>query len=163
MTDLYELLAKHDIEYERYDHPAVFTVEEASRLVPELPGAKTKNLFLRDGKGRRHYLVIMPAAKRVDIKSLARAIDAGRLSFASPQRLQKYLGVDPGSVTLLAVVNDPSHRVEVVIDKNLWISDQFQFHPLVNTATLLMTKAALENLLNITGHKVKVIEVPGRG
>ncbi len=160
MTDLYDLLARHDIEYERYDHPAVYTVEEAQRLVPELPGAKTKNLFLRDGKGRRHFLVVVPARKRVDIKGLAKKIAAGRLSFASAQRLQKYLGVDPGSVTLLAVLNDPSHQVELLIDADTWHSDMFQFHPLVNTATLLIPKAALEKFLSITGHQPEVIDVP---
>ena len=160
MTDLYDLLARHDIEYERYDHPAVFTVEEAQRLVPELPGAKTKNLFLRDGKGRRHFLVVVPAQKRVDIKGLAKKTGAGRLSFASAQRLQKYLGVDPGSVTLLAVVNDPSHQVELLIDADTWQSEMFQFHPLVNTATLLIPKAALVKFLRVTGHHPDVIDVP---
>ena len=160
MTDLYDLLARHDIEYERYDHPAVYTVEEAQRLVPELPGAKTKNLFLRDGKGRRHFLVVVPARKRVDIKGLAKKIAAGRLSFASAQRLQKYLGVDPGSVTLLAILNDPSHQVELLIDADTWHSDMFQFHPLVNTATLLIPKAALVKFLSITGHQPEVIDVP---
>ena len=160
MTDLYDLLARHDIEYERYDHPAVYTVAEAQRLVPELPGAKTKNLFLRDGKGRRHFLVVVPARKRVDIKGLAKKITAGRLSFASARRLQKYLGVDPGSVTLLAVLNDPSHQVELLIDADTWHSDMFQFHPLVNTATLLIPKAALVKFLGITGHQPEVIDVP---
>ncbi len=160
MTDIYELFAQHDIQYERYDHPAVYTVEEAGRLVPDLPGAKTKNLFLRDGRGRRHFLVIVPAQMRVDIKPLALVLDAGRLSFASARRLKKHLGVDPGSVTLLAVINDPAHQVEVVIDESLWRAEQFQFHPLVNTATLLISKAALERLLGVTGHRFKVIAVP---
>lgn len=162
MTDLYELLAHHKIEYERHDHPAVFTVEEARRLVPEMPGAKTKNLFLRDGRGRRHFLVVVPARKRVDIKILSEVVAAGRLSFGSPRRLQRYLGVDPGSVTLLAVVNDPAHQVEVVIDKKIWACDRFQFHPLVNTATLLISKPALEQLLSVTGHPIRVVEVPGK-
>jgi len=160
MTDLYDLLARHGIAYERHDHPAVFTVEEAARLVPELPGAKTKNLFLRDKKGRRHFLVVVPARKRVDIKGLAVKIGAGRLSFASPQRLQTFLGVDPGSVTLLAVVNDPEHLVEVVIDIDTWQSDKFQFHPLVNTATLLIPKADLKKFLAVTGHRPGIIDVP---
>ena len=160
MIDLYDMLARYDIEYERYDHPAVFTVEEAQRLVPELPGAKTKNLFLRDGKGRRHFLVVVPAQKRVDIKGLARKMEAGRLSFASARRLQKYLGVDPGSVTLLAVANDPTHQVKLLIDADTWHSDLFQFHPLVNTATLLIPKAALKKFLKVTGHQPEVIDVP---
>lgn len=162
MTDLYELLAQHEIEYERYDHPPVFTVDEAQLLVPELPGAKTKNLFLRDAKGRRHFLIVVPAQKRVDIKRLAQVIKAGRLSFGSPQRLKKFLGVDPGSVTLLAVVNDPAHQVEVLIDNDTWQAAMFQFHPLINTATLLIPKAALKRFLGVTGHQPNVIDVPGR-
>ena len=160
MIDLYKLLAEHDIEYECYDHPAVFTVDEAQRMVPELPGAKTKNLFLRDGKGRRHFLVVVPAHKRVNIKGLGQKIDAGRLSFASPPRLKKCLGVDPGSVTLLAVVNDPAHQVEVLIDSETRQAEFFKFHPLVNTATLLIPKEALEKFLGVTGHRAGVIDVP---
>lgn len=160
MIDLYDLLARHGIAYERHDHPAVYTVDEAARLVPELPGAKTKNLFLRDKKGRRHFLVVVPARKRVDIKGLAGKIGAGRLSFASPQRLQAFLGVDPGSVTLLAVINDPEHRVEVVIDTDTWQSEAFQFHPLVNTATLLIPKTDLKKFLAVTGHQPSIIDVP---
>ena len=99
MSDVYQFLADHHIEYKRHDHPAVFTVADVERLVPPLPAAKTKNLFLRDKKGKRHFLVVVPAQKRVDIKALGAAIGAGRLSFGSPARLKRYLGVDPGSTS----------------------------------------------------------------
>ncbi|MEE4605449.1 MAG: YbaK/EbsC family protein, partial [Desulfobacteraceae bacterium] len=116
MTDVYQFLADHHIEYQRHDHPAVFTVADVERLVPPLPAAKTKNLFLRDKKGKRHFLVVVPARKRVDIKALGAAIGAGQLSFGSPARLKRYLGVDPGSVTILALIRDSGHAVEVVFD-----------------------------------------------
>ncbi len=106
MADLYQILAEQRIEYQRYDHPAVFTVEDVKRLVPPLPAARTKNLFLRDHRGRRHFLVIVPADKRVDIKALPGAIGSSRLSFGSAKRLKEYLEVDAGSVTILALDNE---------------------------------------------------------
>ena len=106
MTDLYTFLEEHDIEYERHDHPPVYTVEDVNRLVPPLPAAKTKNLFFRDDKGRRYFLLVVPAAKRVDIKRLPGAIGSSRLSFGSPNRLKKYLGVEPGAVSIFAIIND---------------------------------------------------------
>ena len=113
MSEFYQFLEKYRIDYERHDHPAVYTVEEAKRLVPELPAAKTKNLFLRDKKGQRHFLVVVPADKRIDIKALPGVVGSNRLSFGSAERLKKYLGVEPGAVTLFAIFNDPNHAVEL--------------------------------------------------
>ena len=118
--DIYQFLADHDIEYERHDHPPVFTCEEALRLVPPLPAAKTKNLFLRDRKGRRHFLVAVGYEKVVDLKALASLLGVSKLGFASAERLQRYLGVDPGSVSILGVVNDVNEEVEVIVDQDLW-------------------------------------------
>ena len=162
MTDVYQYLADHHIDYTRHDHPAVFTVADVERLVPPLPAAKTKNLFLRDKKGKRHFLVVVPAQKRVDIKALGAAIGAGRLSFGSPNRLQRYLGVDPGSVTILALFRDSGHAVEVIFDKCLGLEKAFQFHPLVNTSTLVISKDNLWRFLNAAGHKVQSIDVPAQ-
>jgi Ala-tRNA(Pro) deacylase len=162
MVDLYRFLADHHIEYERYDHPAVFTVEDVRRLVPPLLAAKTKNLFLRDQKGRRHFLVIAPADKRVAIKTLHAVIGSGRLSFGSAGRLKKYLGVDPGAVTLLALINDRDHAVELIIDEELWKQEAFQVHPLVNTSTLVVSRDNLERFLDLTGHEAKLLEVPAQ-
>ena len=160
MVDLYRFLADHHIAYERHDHPAVFTVEDVRRLVPKLPGAKTKNLFLRDQKGRRHFLVILPADKRVAIKALHELIGSSRLSFGSADRLKKYLGVDPGSVTLFALINDCDHEVELIIDAGLWGQELFQFHPLVNTSTLVVSRENLKRFLDLIGHEVKLLKVP---
>jgi Ala-tRNA(Pro) deacylase len=160
MTDFYQFLADHKIEYERHDHPAVFTVEESDRLVPPLPGAKTKNLFLRDQKGKRHFLVVVPAHKRVNIKALPAAVRSSRLSFGSAARLNKYLGVEAGAVTLLAIYNDPDHAVEVFIDKALWESEAFNFHPLVNTSTLVISRKNIERFIQATGHEIQIVDVP---
>ena len=160
MPDLYKLLDENQIAFERHDHPAVFTVADVERLVPPLPAVKTKNLFLRDKKGKRHFLVVVPAHKRVNIKSLPGVVGADRLSFGSADRLKKYLAVDPGAVTLFAVINDPDHAVEVIIDEPLWDEDAFQFHPLVNTATLVISKDNLKRFLDVDGHEVKFLSIP---
>ena len=161
MTDFFNFLESHDIAYERHDHPAVYTVEEADRLVPELPGAKTKNLFLRDDKGKRHFLVLVPSEKRVNLKALNEVLGVKRISFGSPDRLKKHLGIEPGAVSLLAVYNDGDHKVEVFMDRDLWAADTFLFHPLVNTSTLVIKKAAIERFLEATGHELSIVEVPG--
>jgi Ala-tRNA(Pro) deacylase len=152
--NIYQFLAEHHIAYERHDHPPVFTCDEADRLVPDLPAAKTKNLFLRDRKGRRHFLVVVGYEKVVDLKALSSVLGASKLSLASPGRLRKYLGVDPGAVTILGVANDSEQRVEVVFDEGLWDSKAFRCHPLVNTSTLVISKDNIERLLSITGHKL---------
>jgi len=162
MADIYQFLVEHDIAYERHDHPPVFTCEQADRMVPPLPAAKTKNLFLRDKKGRRHFLVVVGYDKVVDLKMLAPLLGVNRLALASTERLQKYLGVDPGAVTILAVVNDTERGVDVVIDKDLWSSKAFRCHPLVNTSTLVVSKEGLERFLDITGHRPQLIEIPGK-
>jgi len=162
MADLYQILTEHHIEYKRYDHPAVYTVEDTKRLVPPLPAAKTKNLFLRDHKGRRHFLVIVPADKRVDIKALHAEIGSSRLSFGSASRLKEYLAVDPGSVTVFALINDPGHKVELIIDELLLGEETFQFHPLVNTATLVISRTDLKRFLAYTGHDVNALSVPAQ-
>jgi len=162
MADIYRFLAEHQIEYQRHDHPAVYTVADVQRLVPQLPAAGTKNLFLRNKKGRRHFLVMVPALRRVDLKALSRVVGCGHLSFGSEQRLKKHLGVDPGSVTVLALINDAVHAVEVIFDQTLWQESAFQFHPLVNTSTLLITRDNLQRFFRATGHDVRILDVPGQ-
>jgi Ala-tRNA(Pro) deacylase len=158
--DLDAFLREHHIAAPRIDHPAVMTVEESERLVPKLPGAKTKNLFLRDKKGARHFLLTVAHDRAVDLNALGAALAAGRLGFASPERLQKHLGITPGSVSLLALINDQAGAVEFVIDRALWDADAVQAHPLVNTATMVLAHAELERFVAATGHTPQVIDVP---
>ncbi len=161
MTDIYKFLDDHHIEYERHDHPPVYTVEDVDRLVPTLDAAKTKSLFLRDAKGLRHFLVMVRGEKRVDLKTLPDLLKSSRLRFGSPDHLKKYLGVDPGSVSLFAVVNDVGMGVEIIMDSALWMSDAFQFHPLVNTSTLVISRENVKRFLDITGHNAQILDVPG--
>ena len=161
-SELAGFLEAHGIQAQRIEHPPVFTVEESERLVPPLPGTKTKNLFLRDKKGTRHFLVSVPHDLAVDLDALAKSLETGRLGFASPERLLKHLGVTPGSVSLLALVNDTAHAVELVLDRRIFEAVAVHAHPLVNDATMLIARSDLQRFLAATGHAPRVIDVPGR-
>ncbi|MEJ7670621.1 MAG: prolyl-tRNA synthetase associated domain-containing protein [Casimicrobiaceae bacterium] len=150
-------LREHGINPARYEHAPVFTVEESERLVPRLPGAKTKNLFLRDKKGLRHFLVTARHDVAIDLATLGAVIGAGRLGFASSARLVQHLRVAPGAVSLLDLRNDTARQVEFVIDEVLWQAPALQAHPLVNTATMVLTHADLEWFLAATGHVPRVL------
>jgi Ala-tRNA(Pro) deacylase len=106
--------------------------------------------------------VTVPHALAVDLTALGQLLDAGRLGFASPDRLLRYLGVAPGSVSLLALVNDATHAVESVIDRALWDAEAVQAHPLRNDATMVIAHADLERFLAATGHVPRVIDVPSQ-
>jgi Ala-tRNA(Pro) deacylase len=128
-----------------------------------MEGAKTKNLFVRDKKGRRHFLVVVGYEKIVDLKSLSSLMGVSSLTMASPDRLKRYLGVDPGSVTILAVINDAERKVKVVFDRALWQSASFRCHPLINTSTLTVSKQGVQRFLELTGHEAMVLDVPASG
>lgn len=154
-------LQDHGIPFERFEHEAVFTCEESDKL-PPIPGQDTKNLLLRNKKKTQIFLVTVGHEKQVDLKALEQTLDAGRLSFASPDLMMECLGVTPGSVTLLGLVHDKEHRVQVVIDQNIWDAESIKCHPLVNTATVRIPHAGLETFLESTGHEPRVVEVPAK-
>ena len=160
MKDLDAFLREHGIAAARHAHPPVMTVEESERLVPKLPGVKTKNLFLRDKKGARHFLVTVRHDVTVDLNALGATLGVGKLGFASPERLARHLGITPGSVSLLALVNDRDGAVEFVIDRVLWDASAVHAHPLTNDATMVVAHADLERFLAATGHAARVIDVP---
>ena len=162
MTDLYSTLEALGVSYIRYDHEPVFTCEAALAAVPDPESVQTKNLFLRDKPGRRHFLLVTTCEKAVDIKGFGDSIGAGRLSFGSAERLQKHLGVTPGSVTVLALINDPSHAVELYVDADVWHRDRWNCHPLINTATLVITRPDIEKFLAHTGHSARVVRLEER-
>lgn len=157
--DIYDFLQQHGIPYDRHDHPAVFTCEESAKL-PKYPGADTKNLFVCDDKKRQYYLVSVPHEKRVDLKMLAKTLGERRLSFGSPEKLKEYLGVTPGSVTIMGLMFDATHAVRFIVDESIWKADAVQCHPLINTGTLVIPHAGLEKFLAATGHEAKAIDVP---
>lgn len=157
---LYSLLDRLAICYQRIDHAPVFTCEEASKLLPGLPAARTKNLFLRDPRSERLFLVVAPEESRVDLKALATALGVKRLSFGSPERLAAVLGLTPGAVTLLAMVRDTERAVTLVVDHTIWQAERVQCHPLVNTATLIITLDDVRRLLAHLGREATVMALP---
>jgi Ala-tRNA(Pro) deacylase len=154
-----EMLDELGIQYQRYEHPPVFTVEEANRHRGKIPCGKTKNLFLRNKKGRRHYLVVTDAEKQVDLKSLKERVGESALSFASPERLEKYLGLTPGSVSPFGIINDTKDEVMVLLDRDLLRHDALGFHPNVNTATLVIQTEDFQRFLDHCGNVVRIVQI----
>lgn len=154
---VYEVLDELGISYRRHEHPPVFTVEEAEEHWTEITGAHCKNLFLRNKKGNRHYLVILEAAKVADLKSLNKLLGEDRLSFASEKRLMTYLGLETGAVSAFGLINDTENHVKVVIDEDLKKSEGVNFHPNVNTATVGISFPDFEKFLSWSGNTIRFI------
>ncbi|MEQ9398761.1 MAG: prolyl-tRNA synthetase associated domain-containing protein [Longimicrobiales bacterium] len=150
--ELLRLLDQLEIEATTHRHPPVFTVEEAQALKGDLPGAHTKNLFLRDKK-ERMWVVVALHDRDVDLRALGPELGArGRLSFGSERRLMRYLGVRPGSVTPFAVVNDHGGRVSVVLDAGLRAFETWNAHPLDNGMTTALSGTDLVRFLEAVDH-----------
>lgn len=147
------------IAHQLAEHEAVFTVEQSSKLHRDLPGAHTKNLFLKDGTGR-YWLITLPCELRADLKRLPAVIGSKRLSFGNPDEMRVLLGVEPGSVTPLAAINDEARKVTVVIDARLAAAETVNVHPLRNTATVGLAADDLLRLLTAWDHAPQVVEVP---
>jgi len=158
-ADIYDILDSLGIQYEHIEHPAVYTSEEARQLVPQRQAKAAKNLFLRDKKGKRHVLLVVADHKAVDFSTIERQTGLRHLSLASPERLMRFLGVTPGAVSLLALVNDPQGRVELLIDRELWEGEEIQAHPLVNTATVVMAIADMACFIDHSGHTIQFVDV----
>ena len=160
--DLDQFLHLHGIALQRFDHPAVLTCAESDLLVPKLPGARAKNLFLQAKKSHRYLLVTVPSERPVDLARLGEVLGVGRLGFASAARMNTHLGVTPGAVSLLALFNDTTHAVDFVIDRRLWEAAAVQAHLLLNTATAVVTHDDLVTFLAASGHSARVIDVPAK-
>ena len=138
-TELYNIFQKLDIPFEYYEHPPAPTIEIAMTYWKDVEAAHCKNLFFRNHKGDRHYLVIFDHRKNLDIHSLEKILKQGKLSFASEKRMQKYLGLLPGSVSPFGLINDIHHEVHLFIDVSLKDFQKISFHPNVNTASLVIS------------------------
>jgi Ala-tRNA(Pro) deacylase len=159
--DLFALLDRLGIAYSTVTHPPLFTVEQSRELRGQISGAHTKNLFLIDRKDRL-FLVVAEESAEIDLKHLHRRIGAsGRLSFGKPDLLRATLGVDPGSVTAFAAMNDKEGRVTVLIDAALAAQTEINCHPLVNTGTTRIATADLLRFLGATGHEPRIIRISG--
>ena len=150
--DFINFLDRNHFAYHRMEHPAVFTCEEAALHQPDMPSVSTKNLFLCDKKKRRFFLAVTSCEKTVRLEALASKLNVAHIRFGSEDDLMRLLGVTRGSVTMMGLVNDIEHRVELWMDSGIWDGEYFQSHPLVNTATLVLAKPELERFFALTGH-----------
>ena len=150
-------MAESGVDHVTHEHPAVFRVEEGLELKAALPGAHTKNLFLKDKKGRL-WLISARQDTVIDLKRAPAAIGSDRLSFGNETLMWETLGVRPGSVTALGLINDVDRRVTFVLDRRLWDADIVNFHPLTNTATTALTQAAFRRVLDLLGREPVVVD-----
>jgi len=153
---LLAFLAGHDIDQITRDHPAVFRVEEGLELKAAMPGLHTKNLFLKDRK-QRLWLISAAQDTVIDLKAAPGLIGSDRLSFGNETLMWETLGVRPGSVTALGLINDVDRRVTFVLDRRLWDADIVNFHPLTNTATTALDQGAFRQFLSAIGREAQVV------
>jgi Ala-tRNA(Pro) deacylase len=156
---VYAALEALGIAYERYEHPAVFNAADASLYWDPIAGTQCKNLFLRNKKGDRHYLVVLEISKRADLKDLVKLVGDDRLSFGSPERLMAELGLTPGSVSPFGLINDSDGSVRVLLDRDLRGADRLIFHPNINTASVVVSWADLEKFLATRTNVVRVVGI----
>jgi Ala-tRNA(Pro) deacylase len=152
-------LEQLNIPVERYEHPPIATGDEGLVHWEGIEAVHCKNLFLRNQKGTRHYLVILAVTKRADLRAVAEQIGDGKLSFASPERLMTYLGVTPGSVSPFGLIHDKDHHVRVFIDRELKAAEKISFHPNINTRTVVLSFTDFEKFLSTTWNVVRFIDM----
>jgi Ala-tRNA(Pro) deacylase len=156
--DLLDYLDGLGIATRTVRHRAVYTVEQARRHREGLTGGFTKNLFLRNKKGRM-WLVVAEESRAIDLKALGRGIGAGNLSFASEERLRRYLGLEPGAVSPFGLINDTERAVSVVLDSRLQELDPLNFHPLDNAMTTAISPGDLLRFIESTGHAYELVDL----
>ena len=156
---VYEALTGLGITYDTYEHPPVFNSEDVDAYWRDIPATPVKNLFLRNKKGNREYLVIVGVEKRVDLQQLVKTIGDDRLSFGSPERLMQTLGLTPGSVSPFGLIHEGSGAVQVIIDNDLRQAERLIFHPNINTASVTISFSDLEKFLAWRGNRVRYLTV----
>lgn len=157
--ELYELLEKLSIDVEYHEHPPVATIEDAIIHWRDFKSGRCKNIFFRNHKGDRHYLVILEHLRKLNIRDLEKRLKQGKLTFASDQRLKKYLALEPGSVSPFGLINDKTHHVHVFIDEKLNESERLSFHPNINTASLIISKADFLKYMDYVGNTYEFIKL----
>jgi Ala-tRNA(Pro) deacylase len=157
--DLYKYLKELGIEFEYHEHPPLATIEDAKSHWKDYNSGRCKNIFFRNHKGNRHYLVILEHLRQLNIKDLEQRLKQGKLTFASDQRLKKYLGVEPGSVSPFGIINDSEKHVHLFIDEKLKEENRLAFHPNINTATLVISKQDFLKFLNQSGNSYEFISL----
>jgi len=156
---LYKQLNELEISFEYIEHPPAPTIEIARQYWAGHDAQHCKNLFFRNHKGNKHYLVILDCNSNMDIHAIEKQLNQGKLSFASEKRMMKYLGVTPGSVTPFGLINDTEHHVHLFLDKNLQKAKFISFHPCINTASLIIKYEDFIRFLNHTGNTYEWMEL----
>jgi Ala-tRNA(Pro) deacylase len=156
---LYRLLEELSIQFDYHEHPPAPTIEEAKKYWKDLDATHCKNIFFRNHKGNRHYLVILEHTRDLDIHDLEKRLKQGKLSFASDERMYRYLGLTPGSVTPFGLINDQEHHVHVFLDENLLRSRTISFHPCINTASIILKMEDFLRFLNWTGNGYEFLQL----
>ena len=156
---LYQVLENLSIDFEYHEHPAVATIEDARIHWKDFNSGRCKNIFLRNHKGDRHYLVILEHLRQLNIHDLEKKLKQGKLTFASDHRLMKYLGVKPGSVSPFGIINDEDHHVHLFIDEQLNEFERLSFHPNINTASLVICKSDFIKFLENMGNSYEFIRL----
>ena len=156
---VYTRLAELGIPYARYEHPPIASAEAGEQYWSGIEAAHCKNLFMRNQKGTRHYLVILQYQKRADLRAVADQIGDGKLSFGSPERLLKHLALGPGSVSPFGLIHDADHAVRVAIDRDLKSAAKISFHPNINTATIVLAFADFQRFLEASGNPIQYVAV----
>jgi Ala-tRNA(Pro) deacylase len=157
--ELYKLLEKLGIQFEYHEHPPLATIEDARIHWVNYNSGRCKNIFFRNHKGDRHYLVILEHLRQLNIHDLEQRLKQGKLSFASDQRLKKYLGVEPGSVSPFGIINDSEKHVHLFIDEKLKEFERLTFHPNINTASLTISQDDFLKFLTYTGNTYDYIRL----
>jgi Ala-tRNA(Pro) deacylase len=154
-----QVLESLGISYEIHEHPPVPTVEEALPYWGRIDATHCKNLFFRNHKGNRHYLVILRHDRQLNIRDLEQRLKQGKISFASPQRMEKYLGLTAGSVSVFGLINDRENHVHLFLDAALQSADKISFHPNENTATLVLSFESFLRFLDWSGNTYEFIKL----
>ena len=147
------------ISYDIYEHPPLPTIEMALEYWKNLPSTHCKNLFFRNHKGNKHYLVIIECHKTLPIHDLEKVLHQGKLSFASPERMERCLGTTPGSVSLFGLINDPEKKVKLFLDKDLMEAGHISFHPNDNTATAVIPNSDFRRFLELWGGEYELLDL----
>nr|UWI48427.1 prolyl-tRNA synthetase associated domain-containing protein [Clostridioides difficile] len=158
-TKIYNILDKLNIEYEVVEHEAVYTAEQLVILNDITKGCQCKNLFLRNAKGNKYYLIVVRGDKHVDLNSLKEKIGSSRLSFASPERLYNVLKLLPGSVNPFSLVNDTEKKVELYVDEDVIKEEYLNFHPNINTKTVNISKEGFKEFLEYLKYPLQIIDI----
>lgn len=157
--ELYELLDKLGISFEYHEHPPLATISDAIVHWKDYNSGRCKNIFFRNHKGNRHYLVILEHLRQLDIHDLEKRLKQGKLTFASDRRLKEHLGLEPGAVSPFGLINDKNRNVHLFIDEELQNCERLAFHPNDNSATLVISKTDFLKFLDYMGNTWEFIRL----